>query len=122
MKAKRLLPLSVLVSLVVATAVWMIATVWAEPAPPEQQEIVVQSGVPDSFDPQRVLFQQDVAIARMLWRGLYQLETTPDGGVQAVPAMAAGEPTINGNVYTVTLKSGLEWSDGQPLTDRKSVV
>ena len=115
MKAKRLLPLSVLVSLVVATAVWMIAAVWAKPVPPEQQHIVVQSGVPDSFDPQRATFPQDIAIARMLWRGLYQPEATP-GGVQAVPAMAAGAPSVNGNVYTVTLKPGLKWSDGQPLT------
>ena len=26
--------------------------------------------------------------------------------------MADGEPTVNGNVYTVKLKSGLKWSDG----------
>jgi oligopeptide transport system substrate-binding protein len=116
MKAKRLIPLTVLVSLVLATAIWMIATVWAEPAPPEQQQIVVQSGVPESFDPPRVMSEPEVAIARMLWRGLYQLEATPDGGVQAVPAMAAAEPTVNGNVYTVGLKSELKWSDGQPLT------
>ena len=117
MKAKRLIPLTVLVSLVVATAVWMCATVWAaQPAADQQQQIVVQSGVPQSFDPSQVMSEQEVAIARMLWRGLYQLEATPDGGVQAVAAMAAGEPTINGNVYTVELESGLKWSDGQPLT------
>ena len=116
MKTKRLLPLSVLVSLILATAVWTIATVWAEPAPPEQQEIVVQSGVPQFFDPLRANYEQDIAIARMLWRGLYQLEATADGGVRAVPAMAAGEPSVNGNVYTVGLRPGLKWSDGQPLT------
>ena len=33
-----------------------------------------------------------------------------------VPGLAAGEPEINGNVYTVKLKPGLKWSDGQPLT------
>ena len=115
MKAKHLLPLF-LVPLVLPTAAWMISAVWAEQAPPEQQQIVVQSGVPEFFDPHRSSFQQDVAIARMLWRGLYQLETTPDGGVQAVPAMAAGLPTVNGSVYTVGLKPGLKWSDGEPLT------
>jgi ABC-type oligopeptide transport system substrate-binding subunit len=93
------------------------ATVWAaQPPADQQQQIVVQSGVPGSFDPHRVNFEQDIAIARMLWRGLYQLEATQDGGVQAVAAMAAGEPTINGNVYTVELKPGLKWSDGEPLT------
>jgi len=117
MKAKRLIPLAVLVSLVVATAVWMCATVWAaQPAADQQQQIVVQSGVPQSFDPPQVTSEPEVALARMLWRGLYELEATPDGGVQAVPAMAEGEPTINGNVYTVQLTPGLKWSDGQPLT------
>jgi oligopeptide transport system substrate-binding protein len=85
-------------------------------APADQQEIIVQSGQPEFFDPHRSNFEQDIAIARMLWRGLYQLESTADGGVQAVPAMADGEPTVNGSVYTVKLKSGLKWSDGVPLT------
>jgi len=85
-------------------------------APPEQQEIVVQSGQPEFYDPHRSNFEQDIAIERMLWRGLYQLVLTDAGGVEAVPAMAADEPTVAGNVYTVKLKAGLKWSDGQPLT------
>jgi oligopeptide transport system substrate-binding protein len=90
-------------------------------APAAQQQIVVQSGQPEFFDPHRSNFEQDIAIARMLWRGLYQLESTADGGVQAVPAMAADEPTLNGNVYTVKLRSGLKWSDGVPLTAKDFV-
>ncbi len=85
-------------------------------APASQQQIVVQSGEPQYYDPHRSNFEQDIAIERMLFRGLYQLEATADGGVQSVPAMAAGEPTVNGSVYTVKLKSGLKWSDNQPLT------
>ena len=90
-------------------------------APAAQQEIVVQSGQPEFYDPHRSNFEQDIAIARALWRGLYQLELTAEGGVEAVPAMAAGEPTVSGNVYTVKLKSGLKWSDGQPLTAKDFV-
>jgi oligopeptide transport system substrate-binding protein len=90
-------------------------------APADQQQIVVQSAQPEFFDPHRSNFEQDIAIERMLWRGLYQLELTADGGVAAVPAMAAGEPTVAGNVYTVKLKSGLKWSDGQPLTAKDFV-
>ncbi|MGD0205221.1 MAG: peptide ABC transporter substrate-binding protein [Dehalococcoidia bacterium] len=85
-------------------------------APADQQQIVVQSVQPEFFDPHRSNFEQDIAIERMLWRGLYQLQLAADGSVKAVPAMAAGEPTIAGNVYTVKLKPGLKWSDGQPLT------
>jgi oligopeptide transport system substrate-binding protein len=116
MKTRFLLSLSVLVSLALATAVWRIATVSSVPVPSPWQEIVAQSAAPQSFDPHRANAQQDIAIARMLWRGLYQLETTPDGGAQAVPAMAAGPPSVNGNVYTVGLKPGLMWSDDEPLT------
>jgi oligopeptide transport system substrate-binding protein len=90
-------------------------------APADQQEIVVQSVQPEFFDPHRSNFEQDIAIARMLWRGLYQLEVTADGGIQAVPAMADGEPTVSGNVYTVKLKSGLKWSDGVALTAKDFV-
>ena len=88
----------------------------AAQAPIEPQQIVVQSAQPQLFDPHRVSSEQEVAISRMLWRGLYQLEATSDGSVEAVPAMAAGEPTVNGNVYTIALKPGLKWSDRQPLT------
>jgi oligopeptide transport system substrate-binding protein len=85
-------------------------------APADQQKLVAQSGEPEFFDPHRSNFEQDIAIERMLFRGLYQLVITDSGEVEAVPAMADGEPTVNGNVYTVKLKSGLKWSDGVPLT------
>jgi len=90
-------------------------------APADQQEIIVQSVQPEFFDPHRSNFEQDIAIARMLWRGLYQLQVAADGGIEAVPAMAASEPTVSGNVYTVKLKPGLKWSDGVPLTAKDFV-
>jgi oligopeptide transport system substrate-binding protein len=85
-------------------------------APPEQQQLIVQSSEPEFFDPHRSNFEQDIAIERALFRGLYQLVLDENDNVVAEPAMAAGEPEINGNVYTVKLKDGLTWSDGQPLT------
>jgi oligopeptide transport system substrate-binding protein len=87
-----------------------------EKAPADQQVLVVQQNEPEFFDPQRSNFEQDISIERMLFRGLYQLVPSADGGVTAQPAMADGEPTVDGNVYTVKLKSGLKWSDGEPLT------
>ena len=85
-------------------------------APADQQVLVAQSAEPEFFDPQRSNFEQDIAIARMLFRGLYQLELDSNDNVIAVPAMADGEPQVSGNVYTIKLKTGLKWSDGQPLT------
>ena len=88
----------------------------SEAAPPEQQHVIFQSAEPQYFDPQRSNFEQDIAVERMLFRGLYQLVLDSSDNVKAEPAMAAGDPQVNGNVYTVKLKSGLKWSDGQPLT------
>ena len=87
-----------------------------EKAPADQQVLIVQQGEPEYFDPHRSNFEQDISIERMLFRGLYQLVPTEDGGVKVEPAMAAGDPEVSGNVYTIKLKSGLIWSDGEPLT------
>jgi oligopeptide transport system substrate-binding protein len=87
-----------------------------EKAPADQQVLTIQQNEPEFFDPQRSNFEQDISIERMLFRGLYQLVPSADGGVTAEPAMADGEPTVDGSVYTVKLKSGLQWSDGEPLT------
>ena len=38
----------------------------AAQAPADQQQIIVQSGQPEFFDPHRSNFEQDIAIARML--------------------------------------------------------
>ena len=90
-------------------------------APAAEQQLIVQSGQPEFYDPHRSNFEQDIAIARMLWRGLYQLVATEDGGVAVEPAMAADEPAVSGNVYTVKLKAGLKWSDGVALTAKDFV-
>jgi len=86
-----------------------------EKAPADQQVLIVQQNEPEYFDPHRSNFEQDISIEKMLFRGLYQLVPAEDGGVKVEPAMADGEPQVSGNVYTIKLKSGLKWSDGQPL-------
>jgi len=67
-----------------------------------------------SLDPHYSAFPQDVSIERMLWRGLYMMNK--DNVPQ--PMMAASMPQIStdGKTYTIKMKSGLKWSDGQPLT------
>ena len=88
----------------------------ADAAPADQQKIVVQQPEPQFYDPHRSNFEQDIAVERMLFRGLYNLTDDGNGGVKVVPGMAAGEPTVNGNVYTVKLKPDIKWSDGKPVT------
>lgn len=87
-------------------------------APADQQKLTFQSGEPQFFDPHRSNFEQDIAIERMLFRGLYQLVSAADGGAEVEPAYADGEPTVSadGKTFTVKIKSGLTWSDGEPVT------
>ena len=65
------------------------------------------------WDPHVADFNQDIEHMFMVWRGLYHL----DKDSKPAPAMAEGKPTISadGLTYTVKLKAGLKWSDGQPL-------
>ena len=76
--------------------------------------IVIQYAEPESFDPHWSQFAQDIGVQRMAWRGLYRLDK--DNKVQ--PEMAASQPSVSadGKTYTVKVRSGLKWSDGQPLT------
>ena len=69
---------------------------------------------PQSIDPHFSSFAQDISFERMLWRGLYALDTEN----VAVPGMAASDPVISedGLTMTVTLRDGLTWSDGDDLT------
>jgi len=67
----------------------------------------------DALDPHFSSFASDISLERMLWRGLYTLdkENVPQ------PVLAAGPPEISedGKTYTVKLREGLKWSDGDDL-------
>ncbi len=67
----------------------------------------------ESWDPHFSDFSQDIGHFFMVWRGLYHL----DAKDQPEAAMADGKPTVSadGKTYTVKVKPGLKWSDGQPL-------
>ena len=76
-------------------------------------EMTVQSVEFASLDPHFSSFAQDISLHRMLWRGLYTLDI--DNVPQ--PSMAEGDPEVSadGLTYTVTMKEGLTWSDGDDL-------
>ncbi len=67
----------------------------------------------DALDPHFSSFASDISLQRMLWRGLYTL----DASNEPQPQMAADLPDISedGTVYTITLREGLQWSDGDDL-------
>lgn len=83
-------------------------------------ELIVQSNEPDSLDPHFSSFAQDISLHRMLWRGLYWL----DADYNVTPHMAASDPEISedGLTYTIAVRDGLTWSDGDDLTAEDFVL
>lgn len=79
----------------------------------EGGELTLATVEPDKLDPHFSSFSQDISLQRMLWRGLYTL----DANNEPQPTMAASLPEISddGTVYTITLREGLLWSDGDDL-------
>lgn len=82
--------------------------------------LVVQYLDVQSWDPHFSAFAQDIGQQGFIWRGLYKL----DKDNKPQPEMAASMPTISPDqkTYTVKLKPGLKWSDGQPLTAKDFVA
>ena len=63
-------------------------------APADQQKIVVAMPEPQFLDPQKSNFEQDIAVLRTLFRGLYNLRDDGEGGVEVVDGLADGEPQV----------------------------
>jgi oligopeptide transport system substrate-binding protein len=76
-------------------------------------EITVQITEPESLDPHFSDFSVDITIIQMTTRGLYDL--LPGGELR--PAYAAGPPEVGPNnlTYTIPIKDGMTWADGEPL-------
>lgn len=83
-------------------------------------EITIQHRPFGSFDPHFTAFGRDISQQGMVFRGLYKLDRED----RLQPELAAALPQISsdGKTYTVKLKSGLKWSDGQPLTAKDVVA
>jgi oligopeptide transport system substrate-binding protein len=89
----------------------------AEPTKPplaEKQTLIINRGAePDTIDPQKSSFVGEIAQIMKVFENLLTFDTKGN----LVPA-AAEKYTISpdGKVYTFTLRKGLKYSDGQPLT------
>ncbi len=70
---------------------------------------------PDQIDPQKASFVNEIGQASFVFEGLMTFDTKTS---RPVPAAAAAAPKLSsdGRKYTYTLKDGLKYSDGQPLT------
>ncbi len=76
-------------------------------------EITVHTTEPESLDPHFSDFSVDITIMQMMNRGLYDI--LPGGVLR--PAYASELPTVsdNGLIYTIPIKSGMTWADGETL-------
>jgi oligopeptide transport system substrate-binding protein len=96
------------------------ATTASGGTPKRGGEITIVYPEPESFDPHYSAFAQDIGVQRMVFRGLFKLNKDN----KAEPELAASLPAISsdGKTYTVKMKPGLKWSDGQPLTAKDVVA
>lgn len=69
----------------------------------------------DTLNPLLTTNETSQAITRLLFPALVGQD--PQGGFVTPDALATGwEWSVDGRIYTFTLRSGITWSDGQPIT------
>jgi len=106
---KRLL--TILLAMSLTLLVFPLSVTVAET--PGNKIVFQMGGEPDSMDPTMNDYASGSYALQSLFRGLYKF--APDGTL--VPAMAESYTVSeDGKVYTFTLREGLKWSDGSPLT------
>ena len=90
-----------------------------EPAPGETPaaraggEIVVHATEPEFLDPHISDFDLDITIEQMIYRGLYDL--LPGGVMRPAYAEDMPEVSADGLVYTVKIRDGMTWGNGETL-------
>lgn len=76
------------------------------------------TGEPTTLDPQEAVDDISTLVAQQLYEGLFNMR----GDGTLVPAAATGfQASADSKVYTVTLRAGMTWSDGQPVTAQQYV-
>jgi oligopeptide transport system substrate-binding protein len=87
-------------------------------SPDQELRIRIANGV-STLDPQLAYSAEEISVVKQLFRGLFAY----DEDLNVVPAVAAELPTKeNGGIsddgltYTIYLRDGAVWSDGQPVT------
>ena len=92
----------------------------ASDADPNGEITTVMASRPRTLDPQAVSSADGVMGATMVFEGLMTLDRTTR---QPIPAAAKAPPTVStdGLTYTFTLRDGLTYSDGSPLSARDFV-
>lgn len=96
----------------------------ADAAADDQQKLTIVTSEPETLDWQVSQFEQDIAVEHLLARGLFYF----DKDANVVPALAAAIPSkdngglsADGLTYTIKMKPGQKFSDGNPLVAKDMV-
>lgn len=87
----------------------------SDQADPNGELISNTGSEPDTIDPQKESFVNEVAQTMMVFEGLMKLDAKT---LKPIPAAAGKEPEISadGLKYTFTLRDGVKYSDGKAVT------
>ena len=104
----------------------VVVTATPVPTPAYASKINAASGVlvypiasdPASLDPQEADDEVSTLVAAQLYEGLFDLRE--DGSTEPAAAQSL-VASSDSKTYTVTLRSGMTWSDGQPVTAQNYV-
>ena len=84
--------------------------------PDPNGELVTNLGAePDTIDPHKASFVGEISVIMSVFEGLMTLDTKT---LKPVPAVAAKDPEVSADAknWTFTLRSGVRFSDGTPVT------
>lgn len=90
---------------------WLLAACGETPPPADTLRIGIE-GNPTNLDPRFATDAYSVRILGLVYEGLFADET--DGSMS--PALAEGITVLDDRTYRLTLKPGLIWQDGAPIT------
>jgi oligopeptide transport system substrate-binding protein len=91
-------------------------TTAAADAPDPSGELITNTGTePDTIDPHKASFVGEIEQIMSVFEGLMTLDPKT---LKPVPAQAAKDPEVSADlkVWKFTLRDGLKWSDGSPVT------
>ncbi|WP_049569321.1 ABC transporter substrate-binding protein [Streptomyces sp. SBT349] len=79
---------------------------------------VLQETSPDHLDPAQIYVSHESNLARLIHRGLTAVRLGNDGGYTVVGDLAtdSGQVSDEGRTWTYTLKEGVTFNDGTPIT------
>ena len=87
----------------------------SDQADPNGALVTNMGSEPDNIDPQQSSFVEEIAVNMKVFEALMTFDVKSG---KAIPAAAKDQPKVSadGKTYTYTVRDGLKYSDGKPVT------